>query len=74
MHVCRLRFWRDNLVVDGRQMVTLVSVHGMGSLFDVYSLVHVLLVPVRFVDTEWSSTPVSLCRFVCSLNLWLSVS
>ena len=27
---------RDNLVVDGRQMVSLVSVHGRGSLFNIY--------------------------------------
>ena len=34
-HVCWLRFRRDNLVVDCRLMVSLVSVHGRGSLFDV---------------------------------------
>ena len=27
-HVCCLRFLRDNLVVDGRHVVSLVSVHG----------------------------------------------
>ena len=37
-HVCCLRFWRDNLIVDGRQMVSLISVHGRGSLFDEYGL------------------------------------
>ena len=35
-HMCCLRFRRDNLVVDGRQMVSLVSVHGRGSLFEIY--------------------------------------
>ena len=35
-HVCCLGFWRDTLVVDGRQMVSLISVHGRGSLFDIY--------------------------------------
>ena len=39
-HVCCLRFRRDNLVVDGRQMVSLISVHGRGSLSDVYGLLH----------------------------------
>ena len=29
-----------NLVVDGTQMVSLVSVHGRGSLFDVNGLLH----------------------------------
>ena len=47
-HVCCLRFRRGNLVVDGRQMVFLVSVHGRGSLFDMYCLVHFSLVPVGF--------------------------
>ena len=39
-HVCWLTFQQDNLVVDGRQMVSLVSVHGRVSLFDIYSLLH----------------------------------
>ena len=86
-HVCCLRFRRDNLVVDGRQMVSLVSVHGRGSLFDVYSLFHFSLAPVGFTGTlvffmdpecpvvrQWSPTPVGLSRFVCSLNLWLRLS
>ena len=46
--VCCLRFRRDNLVVDGRQMVSLISVHGRGSLSDVYGLLHFSLVPVGF--------------------------
>ena len=47
-HVCCLRFRRDNLVVDGRQMVSLISVHGRGSLSDVYGLLHFSLVPVGY--------------------------
>ena len=47
-HECCLRFRQDNLVVDGRQMVSLVSVHGRGSLFDIYNLIHFPLVPVGF--------------------------
>ena len=47
-HVCCLKFRRDNLVVDGWQMVSLVSVHGKGSLFNMYSLLHFSLVPVGF--------------------------
>ena len=46
--MCCLRFWPDNLVVDDRQMVSLVTVHGRGSLFDVNSLLHFSLVPVGF--------------------------
>ena len=30
------QIWQDNLVIDGRQMVSFVSVHGRGSLFDIY--------------------------------------
>ena len=63
--MCRLRFWRDNLVVDGRQMVSLVSVHGRGSMFDIYiyiyiyiyniySLLHFSLVPVGFTGQYFS--------------------
>ena len=44
-HVCWFTFWRDNLVVNGRQMVSLVSVHGRGSLFDICRLLHFSLVP-----------------------------
>ena len=47
-HVCCLRFRRDNLIVDGRQMVSLVSVHGRGSLFYEYGLLHFSFVPVGF--------------------------
>ena len=47
-HVCCLRFWRDDLIVDDRQMVSLISVHGRGSLSDVYGLLHFSLVPVGF--------------------------
>ena len=53
-HVDWLRFCQDILVVYGRQMVSLVSVHGRGSLFDIYiyiyiySLLHSSLVTVRF--------------------------
>ena len=39
-HMCCLRFRQDNLIVDGRQMVSLFSVHGRGSLSDVYGLLH----------------------------------
>ena len=55
-HMCWLRFRRDNLVVDGRQMVSLVSVHGRGSLFDIYiySLLHFSLVRVRFTGQYFS--------------------
>ena len=42
------RFRRDNLIVDGRQMVSLISVHGRGSLSDVYGLLHFSLVPGGF--------------------------
>ena len=36
-HMCCLRFRRYNLVVgSGRQMVSLISVHGRGFLFDIY--------------------------------------
>ena len=47
-HVCCLRLRRDDLIVDGRQMVSLISVHGRGSLSDVYGLLHFSLVPVGF--------------------------
>ena len=40
-HVCWLRFRGDNLVVDGGQMVSLVSVH-----IYIYSLLPFSLVPV----------------------------
>ena len=36
------------MIVDGRQMVFLNSVHGRGSLFDLYGLLHFSLVPVGF--------------------------
>ena len=44
------------MVVDGRQMVSLVSVHGRGSLFDIYiySLLHFSLVPVGFTGQYFS--------------------
>ena len=60
-HECCLRFRQDNLVVDGRQMVSLVSVHGRGSLFDIYIASFTFLLCqldsrvstlVFFVDTE----------------------
>ena len=35
---CCLRFRRDNLIVDGRQMVSMISIHGRGPLSDVYAL------------------------------------
>ena len=35
-HVCWLRFQRDNLVVDGRQMVSLVSVKSFTLSFVAY--------------------------------------
>ena len=53
-HVCCLRFWRDDLIVDGRQMVSLISVHGRGSLSDVYGLLHFSLVPVGFTGQYFS--------------------
>ena len=54
--VCWLRFRRDNLVVDDRQMVSLVSVYGRGSLFDIYiySLLHFSLVTVGFMGQYFS--------------------
>ena len=85
-HVCCLRFRRDNLIVDGRQMVSLISVHGRGSLSLTYMASFTFLLCqldsrvstlVFFMDTEcpvarqYSPTPVGLSRFVCSLNLWL---
>ena len=86
-HVCLFRFRRDNLVVDGRQMVSLVSVHGRALCFIcIASLIFLMcqLHPrvstlVFFMDTDCpvprllSPTPVGLSRCVCSLNLWLSV-
>ena len=37
-----------NLIVDGRQVVSLISVHGRGSLSDAYGLIHSSLVQVGF--------------------------
>ena len=37
---------RLSQIVDCRQMVSLISVHSMGCLSDVYGLLHVFLVPV----------------------------
>jgi hypothetical protein len=44
------------LVVDGRQMVSLVSVHGRGSLFEIYiySLLYVSLMPVGITGQNFS--------------------
>ena len=42
------------LVVVGRQMVSLVSVHGRSSLFDICSLLHFSLVPVGFTGQYFS--------------------
>ena len=53
-HVCCLRFRRDDLIVDGRQMVSLISVHGRGSLSDVYGLINLSLVPVGFTGQYFS--------------------
>ena len=47
-HVCLLRFRRDDLVVCGGQVVSLVFVHGRGSPFDTYSLLNFSLVQVGF--------------------------
>ena len=52
-HICYLRFRQVNLVVVGRQMVSLVSVHRRGSLFDVYGLLHFSLVPVGFMGQHF---------------------
>ena len=49
-----LRFRRDDLIADGRQMVSLISVHGRGSLSDVYGLLHFSLVPVGFTGQYFS--------------------
>ena len=49
-YVCCLRFRRDDLIVDGRQMVSLIYIHGRGSLSDVYSVLHFSLVPVGFTE------------------------
>ena len=74
-------FLRDNLVVDGRQMVSLVSVHGralcliyMSFIFLLCQLDFRVSISVFFMDTEcpvawqWSPTPVGLSRFVFSLS------
>ena len=77
--MCWFIFWRDNLAVGGRQMVSLV--HGWGSLFAIYS--HIasftflmcqldsrVSTLVLSMDTkcpvarQWSPTPVGLSRFV----------
>ena len=87
--MCCLRFRQNNLVVDGRQMISLVSVHGRGSLFDnmyIASFTFLLCLLDSQVSTlvffmyaecpvaqQWSPAPVGLSRFVCSLNLWLNV-
>ena len=36
------------MTIDGRQMVSLISVHGRGSLSEEYGLLHFSLVPVGF--------------------------
>ena len=41
-------------MVDGREMVFLVSVHGRGSLSDVYVLLHFSLAPVGFTGQYFS--------------------
>ena len=74
-HVCCIRFRRVNLIVDGRQMVSLVSVHGRGSLFDVYilySLLHFSLVPVEFMGQyfgvlcgHWVSCDPTIISYSC---------
>ena len=43
------------MVVYSRQMVSLVSVHARGSLFDVYGLLHFSLVPVGFMGQYFSA-------------------
>ena len=73
-HVCCLRYQWDNLVVDCRQMVSLISIHSRGSLSNVTFLLCQLdlrvSISVFFNDTEhpvarqWSPTPVGLSRFV----------
>ena len=71
-HVCCLRFRRDNLIVDGRQMVFLISVHGRGSLSDVYGLLHFSLVPVGFTGQyfcvlhgHWVSCGPAMISYSC---------
>ena len=49
-----IRQRRDNLIVDGRQVVSLISVHGRSSLSDVYGLIHFSLVPVGFMGPYFS--------------------
>ena len=79
-HVCWLRFRRDKMVVDGRQMVSLVSVWCIWppSLFSCASWIHgsVLQCSSWTLSVLWPGndpTLVGLSRFVCSVNLWLSV-
>ena len=44
-------------LVNGRQVVSLISVHGRGSLSDVYGLLHFSLVPVGFTGQYfWCSS------------------
>ena len=71
-HVCCLRFRRDDLIVDGRQMVSLISVHGRGSLSDVYGLLHFSLVPVGFtgqyfcvLQWHWVSCGPAMVSYSC---------
>ena len=42
-HISWLRFWQDNLVIDGGQMVSLVSVHGRGFLFHIYICMYIYI-------------------------------
>ena len=68
----RLRWWwsRNDLTIDGWQLVALVAVQGRGSLLDMGGLLHLALHPVLFSqiihgDTvtggvTWSPTPVGL--------------
>ena len=53
--MCCLMFRRDNLVEDGRQMVSLVSVHGGAlCLKYIYSLLYVSLMPVGITGQYFS--------------------
>ena len=78
-------FWRDGLVVDGRQVTSLVSVHGRGSLFDTNGLLRLSYASYIPGSRRWCYPwtpsalwpnsrllPIDLSKFVCSLNIWLS--
>ena len=83
-HLWWLRVRWDDLAVDDRQMVSLVSVHDRSSLSDVNGLIHIPLVPICFlgqyfgvIHGHWVSCGPAMVSYscwlvlVCSLNIWV---